>query len=125
MLKKNIFSLLVALIILYLSLANSHTFDSVPLINIPYFDKFVHFGMYFGLMSTIILEHRKTLNKPSVLLLSGLIPLFYGILIEILQATITVTRSGSFYDALADCGGILFSIFLWLLIKPRIENAFR
>jgi VanZ family protein len=125
MLKKNIFSVLVALIILYLSLANSHTFDSVPLINIPYFDKVVHFGMYFGLMSVIIFEHRKTLNKTSDLFLVGFIPLFYGILIEILQSTLTVTRSGSFYDALADCGGILFSVFLWLLIKPHIENTLR
>lgn len=125
MLRKNIFSFLVALIILYLSLANSHTFDAVPLINIPYFDKFVHFGMYFGLMSAIIFEHRKTLNKITDLFLAGLIPLFYGILIEILQSTITVTRSGSFYDALADCAGILFSIFLWLLIKPLVERTFR
>jgi VanZ family protein len=125
MLKKNFFSVLTALIILYLSLANSHTFDSVPLINIPYFDKFVHFGMYFVLMSSIILEHRKTINKSSVLFLVGLIPLSYGILLEIMQSTLTVTRSGSIYDALADFTGILFSILLWLLIKPRIENIIR
>jgi VanZ family protein len=125
MLKKNFFSFLTALIILYLSLANSHTFDSVPHINIPFFDKFVHFGMYFALMSAIILEHRKVLNKSSILLLVGLIPLFYGILIEIIQSAFTATRSGSIYDALADCAGILFSILLWLLIKPRIENPIR
>jgi VanZ family protein len=125
MLKKNFFSFLTALIILYLSLANSHTFDSVPRINIPFFDKFVHFGMYFALMSAIILEHRKVLNKSSILLLVGLIPLFYGILIEIIQSAFTATRSGSIYDALADCAGILFSILLWLLIKPCIENPIR
>jgi VanZ family protein len=118
MVKNNIFSILVALIIMYLSLANSHTFDKVPLINIPNIDKVVHFGMYFSLMSVIIFENRKTIKSISLLFLTGLIPLFYGILMEILQATLTVTRTGSFYDALANSAGILVSILLWLWIKP-------
>jgi VanZ family protein len=103
---------------MYLSLANSHTFDKVPLINIPNIDKVVHFGMYFSLMSVIIFENRKTIKSISILFLTGLIPLFYGILMEILQATLTVTRTGSFYDALANSAGILVSILLWLWIKP-------
>jgi VanZ family protein len=118
MVKNNIFSILVALIIMYLSLANSHTFDKVPLINIPNIDKVVHFGMYFSLMSVIIFENRKIIKSISLLFLTGLIPLFYGILMEILQATLTVTRTGSFYDALANSAGILVSVLLWLWIKP-------
>jgi VanZ family protein len=125
MFKKYKFSILVALIILYLSLANSHTFDKVPLYNIPYFDKIVHFGMYFGLMSVIILENRKTNLTNYQIFLSGLIPLSYGILMEILQTLLTVTRSGSFFDALADGVGILISILLWLRIKTRIKEKIR
>ena len=102
MIAKNKFSILVALIILYLSLANSHTFDKVPLINIPNIDKVIHFMMYFGLMSVIILENRKNVINTDHLFLTGLIPFFYGILMEILQATLTVTRTGSFFDAMAD-----------------------
>lgn len=121
MIKKNKFSILVALIIMYLSMTSSHTFDKVPLINIPNIDKVVHFGMYFGLMSVIILEYRKTIKSIGNLFLTGLIPLFYGILIEIMQSTLTVTRTGSFYDALADGAGILVSILLWIWIKPLIK----
>ena len=117
MVKKNIFSILIALIIMYLSLTSSHTFDKVPAFNIPFFDKIVHFGMYFGLMSVIILENRNSFKRILPFFLTGLIPLFYGILMEILQSTVTVTRTGSFYDALADCAGILVSILLWLLIR--------
>jgi hypothetical protein len=119
MIKKNIFTILVALIIMYLSLANSHTFDKISLIDVPNFDKVVHLGMYFGLMSVIILENRKTIKRTVSLFLIGVIPLFYGILMEILQSTLTVTRSGSFYDGLADAAGVLFSILLWLWIKPK------
>ena len=63
MLKKNKFSILTALIIMYLSLTSSHTFDKLPEFHIPNFDKIVHFGMYFGLMMMIIIENRKSVKK--------------------------------------------------------------
>ncbi len=118
MVRKNIFSVLTALIITYLSLTSSHTFDKVPLINIPNFDKVVHFLMYFGFMSVIIFENRKSIKNSSVLFLTGLIPFSYGALMEILQATITSTRTPSVYDAMANSAGILVSILLWLWLNP-------
>jgi VanZ family protein len=119
MFKKNVFSILVALVIMYLSLANAHTFDSVSVFDsVPYFDKFVHIGMYFGLMSAIILEHRNTIQIRGRLFIIGLIPLSYGILMEILQATLTSTRTGDVYDAVADAIGVLLSIMLWKWYNP-------
>ena len=106
---------------MYLSMTSSHTFDKVPITYFPNFDKIVHFGMYFGLMSVIILEYRKTIKSIGNLFLTGLVPLFYGILIEILQSTLTITRTGNFYDALADSAGILVSILSWIWIKPLIK----
>jgi len=125
MIRKNKFSILSALIIMYLSLTSSHTFDKVPLINIPNIDKIIHFGMYFGLMSVIILENRTNLRNNHRLFLTGLIPLLYGILMEILQATVTVTRTASFYDALANSSGILVSILLWIWIKSFKKQIIR
>ena len=126
MIKKNILSILTALVILYLSLANSHTFDKVSsIIDFPNIDKVVHFGMYFGFMSVIILENRKTIKGTSQLVLIGLIPLLYGVLMEIMQATLTVARSGSFYDALANSIGILISILIWLWIRPLKKDIIR
>jgi VanZ family protein len=111
--------MLTALAILYLSLANSSTFEKVPLINIPYIDKVVHFLMYFGLMSVIMLEHKDSVKNNAALLRYALIPVAYGILMEILQL-FTVSRSGNVADAFADFAGIGFSILLWLLMKPLL-----
>lgn len=122
MLKKNIFSILVALIIMYLSLTSSHTFDKVSIFNFPFADKIVHFSMYFVLMSVIIFENRKTFKSTGHLFLIALIPLFYGVLMEILQSTLTATRTGSFYDAIFNSAGILVSLLLWLWIKPLTER---
>ncbi len=125
MVKKNILSITVALVIMYLSLTSSHTFDKVPLFKIHFIDKIVHFGMYFGLMSILILENRKRLKNTKNLFLISLIPFVYGILMEVLQALITVTRTGSVYDAMSNTAGIVCSVLLWLWIEPMIKEKIR
>lgn len=125
MINKNKFSIIIALIIVYLSLANSHTFDKVSFLNLPYSDKLVHFSMYFGFMSAIIFENRKKIKSKKQLFLVAIIPLSFGILMEILQALITLTRSGSFYDVLANMSGIVVSVLIWLSIKPKINETIR
>jgi VanZ family protein len=124
MIRKNLFSILVSLLLLYLSLAKSGQFEKIQLAKIPNIDKVVHFGMYFVLMAVFILEHRRLLKNPWNLFLLALIPLAYGILMEILQFTLTSTRSGDFYDALADAAGVFTAALLWLIFKPgQKENV--
>jgi len=122
MIKNNIFSILAALTILFLSLASAKTFEKVPLNNIPNFDKFVHFSMYFGLMSVIIFENRISLRNTKRLLFASLIPLSYGILLEFLQALFTTTRSGSFYDALADFAGVYVSVLIGFYLLRKLRS---
>jgi VanZ family protein len=121
MIKKNFFSIIVALIILYLSLANSESFDNVFFADIPYLDKIVHFLMYAGLMSVIILENRKEISGNFKLFMIALIPLTYGILMEILQLTVTSSRNANIYDIISNSAGIVTSALLWLLIKPHLR----
>ena len=125
MLRNNKFSIIVALIIAYLSLAGSQSFDEVPLFEIPFLDKLVHFGMYFFFMSVMIFEKRKIIKNTSHLLLLSLIPVSYGLLMEILQMTITETRSGDAFDFLSNTAGALVSLLVWLWIKPTIKERVR
>ena len=125
MLKKNIISIFVALVILYLSLTGSKTFDQVPLFNITFLDKVVHFGMYFTLMSVMIFENRKTIKNSNHYIFLILIPIFYGLLMEILQLTITETRSGDLLDFLANAAGALAALLIWLWIKPSFKETIR
>ena len=125
MIRKNLFSILVAILLMYLSLSDSEKFAKVQLTSIPNIDKIVHFGMYFIMMSVIIVEHRKNIRNPSNLFLLALIPLSYGILMEILQLILTSSRSGDLYDALFDGAGILTSVLLWLIIKFAAKETIR
>ena len=125
MIKNNIFSVATSLVILYLSLANAKTFESTGLFDIPYLDKFVHFGLYFLFMGVIILEHRKKFDNTRKLILIALIPIFFGSLIELLQSGITETRKGDIIDAMFDTSGVAVAVFLWLYIKPYYNREIR
>jgi VanZ family protein len=125
LLKKNILSIILALIIMYLSLASSDTFKEVSFINIPNLDKIIHIILYFSLMTTIIFENRQIIKSLKHLLWISIIPLAYGILMEVLQATITVSRFASIWDILFNASGILVSLLLWIWSKPFIKKSFR
>ncbi|HOU00912.1 MAG TPA: VanZ family protein [Bacteroidales bacterium] len=118
MIRKNIFTIITSFIIVYLSLAGSITFNQSAFLNIPYIDKIGHFGLYFILMSVIILEHRNSFHNTRQLILVALIPFFFGTLMEFLQMLITSDRKGEILDAASNTAGITASLFLWLIIKP-------
>ncbi len=118
MIRKNIFTIITSFIIVYLSLAGSLTFNHSNFINIPYIDKIGHFGLYFILMSVIILEHRNSFHNTRQLILIATIPFFFGTLMEIMQLLITSDRKGEILDAASNTAGITAALFLWLIIKP-------
>lgn len=117
MLKKNILSILLAAIIAFLSLADGNKINKLSLIRYENFDKIVHFIMYSVLMAAIIWENRKGLRKTGLVFLVGLIPFFFGLLLELLQTWIATSRSGSIYDLLFNLAGILFAIVSFLLVR--------
>jgi VanZ family protein len=106
-----------ALLIMYLSLAPSNSFNKVAF-KIPHLDKMVHFVMYFALMSVIVFENRKWIKEQNHLFYISLIPFFYGIVMEIVQTLFTTSRSGSFSDIIFNTLGVIFSVAVWLYVKP-------
>ena len=118
MIRNNKFSILISLVIIYLSLANSKTFEHAGLFDIPYLDKMVHFGLYFSFMTVIILEHRNYFDNTRKLILIALIPFIFGSLMEFLQSGITATRKADVLDVMFNSAGIAVAVLLWLFIKP-------
>jgi VanZ family protein len=125
MIRNNKFSIFTSLIILYLSLANAKTFENAGLFDIPYLDKFVHFGLYFFFMAVIILEHRKYFDNTRKLIIIALVPIFFGGLIELLQSGITATRKADILDIIFNSAGVSVSVFIWLIISPYRRREIR
>jgi VanZ family protein len=117
MVRKNLFSIIIALVILFLSLTGSDTFSRLDIPDIKGLDKIVHGAMYFALMLALIYENRKELIAPVSYLYLALIPIVFGIIVEMMQKVLTNKRSGEITDALFNLAGILFAILVWLIIK--------
>jgi len=122
MVKKNILSIITALVILYLSLAPSDTFDKVSVFNFPNVDKVVHLCMYFGLTIVLLYENKSTVKSNRSLFFLAIIPFAYGVLIEFLQSWLTLTRHGEFFDAVFDLFGVLIALFIWRLFRGFIKK---
>ncbi len=48
---------------------------------------------------------------------------FYGIIIEVIQAYFTVSRSGDFYDAIANLAGIICAALLNYFIIEKFSSS--
>jgi VanZ family protein len=118
MIRKNKFSIIFSLVILYLSLANAKTFESAGLFDIPYLDKFVHFGLYFLFMAVIILEHNNSFTNTRQLIVIALIPVLFGGLIELCQGGFTTTRKADVLDFMFNTAGTATAVCIWLFYKP-------
>jgi len=120
MLKRYFFTIATALLIMFLSLAE---FDSprIPDVRIPGFDKIIHTGMYFVLMAVIIMENKLTRSKLNLLLKVSALPLAYSIILEVLQSSITIHRSGSAGDVVFNLAGILLAVLVFKIRYRKVN----
>lgn len=122
MIKKNKFSILVSLLILYLSLADASTFEKAGFFDIRYLDKFVHFGLYFMFMGVIILEHRRLFSNTRQIIIVALIPVVFGAIIELAQSGITDTRKADILDIMFNTAGTATAVCIWLFYEPYYKR---
>ena len=77
----------------------------------PYWDKVQHATIFAVLTSLAVFAYRQLIIGLCVGLAA------YGALIECLQSMITITRTASVGDWLADVAGIAIGLLLWLMLN--------
>lgn len=111
---------------IFVTWASLSTFsqDDTPKIDIPHFDKVVHFCFYFGaaVLGTLFAREtwcgRSPLHKTLVYVVFGAAA--FGILIELLQYNFTTDRQGDIFDALANtCGAMAGALGMKLLFSNK------
>jgi len=122
MVRKNKFSILISLLIMYLSLANASTFEKAGFFDIRYLDKFVHFGLYFLFMGVIILEHRRLFSNTRQIIIVALIPVVFGAVIELAQSGFTETRKADILDIMFNTAGTATAVCIWLFYEPYYKR---
>jgi VanZ family protein len=102
-------------IVVYFCLAES---NEIPTIEIPNLDKCVHTFFHFVFTLVWFLFLRKQIQRNNVikpLFYSFLFSLFFGIGIEFMQQLYTTTRSGDFFDFVANAIGAILALFTVVL----------
>jgi VanZ family protein len=112
--------------IFWLTLVTYASLASLPqqndnFIHVPHFDKVVHF-LFYGVMSFMgVLAYKDQFGKSTgilqVMLLSLCFAIVYGIIIEVLQYSLTVDRHGDLMDVLANSFGALVGILAIFVIQ--------
>jgi len=126
LLRKYLPSILVAVIITWLSLSDSSEINPGKLFNFPESDKVAHFLIY-GFFTLILLLDScnwKIFGRIYYIIVS--IPVLLGVLMEALQYLLTSYRQADFFDFMADlagiaCGALLISIIRKVYKKKVLD----
>lgn len=112
-------ALLYTIALAVLSLLSS---DSLPEVEVEYADKIAHTAAY-GLLCFLWYFTLKSFQYSKALLIAASSVIIYGIILEVLQGTLTVGRTLDMYDVVANCIGVVFiSVILMLRNKSHVKN---
>jgi len=108
-------TLLIAALILTASILSGKQLNKVQLFEIKYFDKIIHFSMYFVLILSMFSSYLKSYaaiskqNKIVIIILAA----GYGLLMEGFQLFFTADRSAEVADMIANTAGCVVGLFLY------------
>ncbi|MEM9647970.1 MAG: VanZ family protein [Bacteroidota bacterium] len=127
MLKRNRYTLLFISWVLFLTTLSLFSFSDLDTgtVRIPYADKITHFGFYsiFVVLAAMVFRERTQGKIPlkRALIWAFLAAVFYGMLIEGLQHTVTEDRMAEWSDVLANTIGAFAGVLLikWYFSKER------
>lgn len=94
--------------------------NDIPTVNIPNLDKLVHAFFHFVFTILWFLFFKKQVKKKNqfkLLVVAVCFSVVFGIGIEVLQNKLTTTRSGDFFDVLANLTGATIAFFLVFFAK--------
>ena len=115
------FGLLLALAIAMLSLVPIPEIPAAE--DVPLADKWTHMVLFGGIASVTLFELAMNRRLQTVWRwVAPTLAALYGGLIEVLQGSCTTTRSGDWYDFLADAFGVLVCAPIAYLICRKISR---
>ena len=120
-------SIIWAIIILVLCSIPGNQINKIKIIDIPQFDKFVHFTFYFVFTLLLISENNKQRDHKKVtvdaILMAATISLSYGALIEVIQKVLVINRGADIWDMVANTVGFLVAAINYRWIN-RVTDGY-
>ena len=89
---------------------------NMPTIQVPGKDKSVHFLFYLVLTLLWNFALQRKFKNESLKYIIVIFVIIYGIIIEVLQGTLTKYRQPDLYDAIANSGGALVALIIIIIL---------
>ena len=124
--KKYYLSILVALIIVWLSLTDSDSINPSMIFRMPNSDKVAHLLAYGGFAFVLLFDSCNHKINGKIRYPVLLIPVVFGLVLEILQYLVTKTRQADLFDFAADVGGVaacLLFVYALRAVIPAREKS--
>ncbi|WP_245738119.1 VanZ family protein [Hyunsoonleella jejuensis] len=99
--------------------------SGMPKVELNYGDKIFHFIAYaiLCLLWYLVFFYRMDHSYKKAILNAVLLAIIFGIILEVLQGTLTIHRSLDVYDAIANSlGALLMGSLLWVKGKMQVKN---
>ena len=104
-----------------LAFVSLYSFKEIEVGAFEYSDKLGHLLAYFVFTLLWFLAFYK-LSMQRAMPLAFLAALVFGLAMELLQDTLSETRTADSYDVVANVFGALFALIVVLLLKKRVKN---
>ena len=102
------------------------TLKDLPDIKISFADKIFHFLAYglFAILWYLAFYYSFSLKKMKALIYAFIVAVLFGIIIEILQDTMTSSRALDVYDAVANTlGALIASVLIWFINNLQVKKS--
>jgi len=115
-------------IVLFLSLSSGENLPHPRWLMFPHIDKMIHFMMYFVFALVLIHDLKrsgKILPKHDgnkIILISVLIVIIWGGILEILQQIPAIRRDCDFFDFLANAAGAFLAAAFYRIFEPLLDK---
>jgi VanZ family protein len=115
-------SILIGVLILWLSLSGGQSLVPGDFLTIPYVDKIGHFIMYALFSGVLLLDSCLWQSSRSIRYVVLVIPVTFGALMEVFQYFLTTSRKAEALDLVADILGIGAGVAGALLVRQILKK---
>ena len=111
--------ILLALIIFYGCAASGSNLNKVNIFQINNIDKFIHFSFYFLLSVSFqsSLLRSTLINRKEQIIITLVIVISYGLIMEVYQFYFTSDRSAELFDAIANIIGCILGVLIFPFLR--------
>ncbi|MCK5171457.1 MAG: VanZ family protein [Bacteroidales bacterium] len=113
--------IVIALVIFYGSVTSGSNLNKVNIFQINNIDKFIHFSFYFLLSVSFqsSLLRNTLINRKDHIIITLVIVISYGLIMEVFQFYFTNDRSAELFDVMANTVGCIFGILIFSFLQKH------